>query len=127
MLKDCIEVTAIEKTTIRKPGESKKVTVQDEKVITKYDCAQIDESTNYIKNKGFDDKYYKDLIVEYLKKYEKAKKKDIRELLWDKLPDALSNAQKEHKVSNLLAGLKKTNVIDTDSVNQQRSHWILKK
>ena len=27
----------------------------------------IDESTNYIKNKGFDDKYYKDLIVEYPK------------------------------------------------------------
>lgn len=87
----------------------------------------IDESTNYIKNKGFDDKYYKDLIVEYLKQYRKAKKKDIRELLWDKLPDALSNAQKEHKVSNLLAALKKTNVIDTDSANQQRSYWILKK
>lgn len=87
----------------------------------------IDESTNYIKNKGFDNKYYKDLIVEYIKQYGKAKKKDIRELLWDKLPDALSDAQKEHKVSNLLATLRKTNVIDTDSNNQQRSCWILKK
>ncbi len=87
----------------------------------------IDESTNYIKNKGFDDKYYKDLIVEYIKQYGKAKKKDIRELLWDKLPDALSDAQKEHKVSNLLAALRKTNVIDTDSANQQLSYWILKK
>lgn len=86
----------------------------------------IDESTSYIKNKGFDDKYYKDLIVEYLKQYGKAKKKDIRELLWDKLPDALSDAQKEHKVSNLLAALKKANAIDTDSANQQRSYWILK-
>lgn len=86
----------------------------------------IDESTNYIKNKGFDDKYYKDLIVEYIKQYGKAKKKDIRELLWDKLPDALSDAQKEHKVSNLLAALRKANAIDTDSVNQQRSYWILK-
>lgn len=86
----------------------------------------IDESATYIKNKGFDDKYYKDLIVEYLKQYGKAKKKDIRELLWDKLPDALSDAQKEHKVSNLLAALRKTNVIDTDSANQQRSCWVLK-
>lgn len=86
----------------------------------------IDESATYIKNKGVDDKYYKDLIVEYLKQYGKAKKKDIRELLWDKLPDALSDAQKEHKVSNLLAALRKTNVIDTDSANQQRSCWILK-
>ncbi len=86
----------------------------------------IDESTTYIKNKGFDDKYYKDLIIEYLKQYKKAKKKDIRELLWDKLPDALSDAQKEHKVSNLLAALKKNNIIDTDSPNQQRSNWVLR-
>lgn len=86
----------------------------------------IDESTAYIKNKGFDDKYYKDLIVEYLKQYQKAKKKDIRELLWDKLPDALSDKQKEYKIGNLLAVLKKNNIIDTDSTNQQRSCWILK-
>ena len=86
----------------------------------------IDESTNYIKNKGFDDKYYKDLIVEYLKQYKKAKKKDIRELLWDKLPDALSDKQKEYKIGNLLAVLKKNNIIDTDSTNQQRSYWVLK-
>ena len=42
------------------------------------------------------DKYYKDLIVEYLKQYDKARKKEIRELLWDKLPDALSEKQKEN-------------------------------
>ena len=81
----------------------------------------------YIKNKGFDDKYYKDLIVEYLKQYEKAKKSEIRELLWDKLPDALSNQQKENKIHNLLTSFKKTGVIDKDSPNQQKSNWILKK
>ena len=86
----------------------------------------IDESTSYIKNKGFDDKYYKDLVVEYLKQYGKAKKKDIRELLWDKLPDALSDKQKEYKIGNLLAVLKKNNIFDTDSTNQQRSYWVLK-
>lgn len=86
----------------------------------------IDESATYIKNKGFDDNYYKDLIVEYLKQYKKAKKKDIRELLWDKLPDALSDKQKEYKIGNLLAVLKKNNIIDTDSTNQQRSYWVMK-
>lgn len=85
----------------------------------------IDESTAYIKNKGFDDKYYKDLIVEYLKQYGKAKKKDIRELLWDKLPDVLSDVQKENKIRNMLTMLKKQGVIDKDSENQQKSHWIL--
>ncbi len=86
----------------------------------------IDESTNYIKNKGFDDKYYKDLIVEYLKQYKKAKKKDIRELLWDKLPNVLSDTQKENKIHNLLASLKKQGIIDKDSENQQQSNWVLR-
>lgn len=86
----------------------------------------IDESTTYIKNKGFDDRYYKDLIVEYLKQYKKAKKKDVRELLWDKLPDALSDLQKENKIRNMLTALRKQGIIDTDSKNQQKSHWILK-
>lgn len=86
----------------------------------------IDESTNYIKNKGFDDKYYKDLIVEYLRQYKKAKKKDIRELLWDKLPNALSDVQKENKIRNMLTALRKQGIIDTDSENQQKSNWILK-
>ena len=87
----------------------------------------IDESANYIKNKGFDDKYYKDLIVEYLKKYERAKKKDIRDLLWDKLPNALNDTQKENKIRNLLSSMKKKGVIEPDSSNQQKSYWILKK
>lgn len=34
----------------------------------------IDESATYIENKGFDDKYYKDSIIEYLSNMEKRKK-----------------------------------------------------
>lgn len=86
----------------------------------------IDDEAGYIKNKAFDDQYYKDLIVKYLKQYGKAKKKDIRNLLWDKLPDVLSDKQKEYKIGNLLASLKKQKVIYPDSSNQQRASWILK-
>ncbi|MCI8940511.1 MAG: hypothetical protein HFH12_11075 [Dorea sp.] len=68
----------------------------------------------------------RDLIVEYLKKYNKAKKKDIRELLWDKLPDALNDVQKENKIHNMLSALKKQGIINTDSENQQKSNWVLR-
>lgn len=68
----------------------------------------------------------KDLIVEYLKQYGKAKKKEIRELLWDKLPDVLSDVQKENKIRNMLTALRKQGIIDTDTENQQKSNWILK-
>ena len=86
----------------------------------------MDDSAGYIKNKGFNDKYYKDLIVEYLKKYHKAKRRDIKLLLWEKLPDSLSDKQKENKIHNILTAMKKSNIIQLDSDNQQISNWILK-
>ena len=55
---------------------------------------------------GLDDQYYKTLIIEYLKQYSKANRKEINKLLWDKLPDSLSDDQKKHKVHNLLTALK---------------------
>ena len=86
----------------------------------------IDDEAGYIKNKAFDDQYYKDLIVRYLQQYGKAKKKDIRNLLWDKLPDVLSEEQKEYKIGNLLAALRKQDIICPNSTNQQRAYWVLK-
>lgn len=85
----------------------------------------IDAGANYIKNKAFDDQYYKDLIIEYLKQYGKARKKDFRNLLMEKLPDSLSEKQKEYKIGNLLASLKRQGKIKPDSTNQQTSFWIL--
>ena len=86
----------------------------------------IDDEAAYIKNKAFDDQYYKDMIVKYITQYGKAKKKDIRNLLWDKLPDVLSETQKEYKIGNLLSSLKNAGIICADSNNQQRAYWILK-
>lgn len=85
----------------------------------------IAEEAQYIKNKGFDDQYYRDLIIDYLQKFGKAQRKDIRKLLWDKLPNVLSDAQKERKILTLLTALKRAGKIKTDSENKQRSHWIL--
>ncbi len=83
----------------------------------------IDASADYIKNKAFNDQYYKDLIVEYLKQYGRARKADFRELLIDKLPDSLSDNQKESKIGNLLTSLRTQEVIKTDPGN--RLYWIL--
>lgn len=85
----------------------------------------IDAEASYIRNKGFNDQYYRDLIVEYLKRYGKAKKQDIRDLLWDKLPDVLDDKKKNSKITTLLTSLRVKEIITTDSPNQQKSHWIL--
>lgn len=65
------------------------------------------------------------MIIEYIRKYGKAKKKDIRELLWDKLPDVFDDKKKNSKIFTLLTSLRQKGQITKDSPNQQISNWIL--
>ena len=86
-----------------------------------------EEKADYIKHKGFDNQYYQDMIVDYLQNFGQANKADFRKLLLDKLPDGLSEKQKERKILTLLTALKRQGIITTDSDNRQTSHWILVK
>ena len=85
----------------------------------------LSEEAQYIKNKGFDDQYYKDLIVSYIQQYSSASKKQIRMLLWDKLPDVLTDQQKESKVHNLVMAMRKKGTIKPNSSSRQKNRWIL--
>ena len=61
---------------------------------------------HYIKQRGLDDEHYKNLIVEYLKKFGESPRKNIEKFLRDKLPDILTESQKKNKVTNLLSALR---------------------
>lgn len=63
--------------------------------------------------------------MEYLKTFERAQKKDITKLLWDKLPDVLDEKQKRYKIDNLLRILQEAALIERDSANRRTGHWIL--
>ena len=65
------------------------------------------------------------MIVEYLKTFEYAQKKDITKLLWDKLPDVLDEKQKNFKISNLLKALQNSTVIKRNSENRKTGYWVL--
>ena len=75
------------------------------------DIARISSDTNlrkdYIHNRSFDDQHFKDLIVEYLKKFPRSTKADIFKLLKDKLSEVLTEAQKQAKVRNLMQALRR--------------------
>lgn len=77
----------------------------------------------YIKNASFDNAYYQDLIITYLKKFKKANKSAFIALLQDKLSDSLSYDQKIRKISNLLADLRQNKKI----VCLNRKSWVLPK
>ena len=64
------------------------------------------QEAKYTKNKGFDDNYYKDLIINYLAQHGKKGRAEINELLLDKLPDALTEQQKITKIGHLLMNLR---------------------
>ena len=63
----------------------------------------VNEKSTYIKNSGFDDQYYKDLVLKYIKDFESISKKEIDNLLIDKLPDSLDEDQKRRKIKYLIS------------------------
>lgn len=77
--------------------------------------------SQYIKNRSFDDEYFMSMIVEYLKKFGKASRKDIEGLLKNKLSDVLSDSQKNNKIDYQLKKLKKAGVIKID----EKRFWLL--
>jgi len=52
-----------------------------------------------------------DLVLKFLSKFGSASRKEIDELLWDKLSDALNDAQKKSKIGNILTKLRVDGVI----------------
>jgi ATP-dependent DNA helicase RecG len=66
----------------------------------------------YIRNKGFDDDFYKNMIVEYLSKWKEATRRHVENLLWDKLSDVLDDNSKKNMVMHLLQSLRKANKIE---------------
>jgi len=76
----------------------------------------------YIRNKGFDDGYCKDMIVEYLTKWKEASRKQIENLLWDKLSDILDDKSKKNKIMHFLQSLRRSNKITL----KEGKKWELK-
>lgn len=86
----------------------------------------IIESTNddglkaeYLANRSFDDSHFKDLILEYLRKFGKTKRDKIDNLIIPKLSTALTEDKKRNKVTNYLSALR----MDGKIVNRPYYYW----
>ncbi len=82
----------------------------------------ISLKTSYIKNRSFDDDYYKKLIVEYIREFGKAERSDLNTLISDKLPEYLTSRQRYDKLTTLLSALKRKNILRHEGRN-----WVLVK
>jgi ATP-dependent DNA helicase RecG len=62
---------------------------------------------DYILTRAQDDKHYAKLLTDFLQQYGSATRQDVDKLLLNKLSDALSDAQKSQKISNLITKLRR--------------------
>ena len=81
----------------------------------------INQEVEYTVMKGFDDQYYRDLIVKALNEHRQLRRTDINRLLLNKLPAALSDNQKNNKIDYLLKFLRKSGVVYVD----ENRYWRL--
>jgi len=90
------------------------------------DIAKItDEKETYIYNTGLENEFYKNLIVKYITEYGQASRKEIINLLKDKLPSSLNEKTKISRTRYLLDLLKKEEKIYNDT-KSGHSCWKLK-
>ena len=71
------------------------------------------EKAEYIEQKGFDDAYYEQLIIEHLKSFDVGDSSDFRDLLYEKFPKVLDRSKKDNKLRNMLQRMKRRGVIET--------------
>lgn len=83
------------------------------------------DKTHYIKHRAFDKEHYKKMVVELIKKFGSANRKDIDDLLWSKLSDMLTDKQKKIKISNLLNEMANKDKTIKNAGSYTKSRWIL--
>ena len=80
--------------------------------ISKSIAASTGQKAEYSKHKGMKEEKCVSFLLDALEDHEQMSKADIVTLLWDILPDILTDKQKTCKVDNLLKKMKKDGLID---------------
>jgi ATP-dependent DNA helicase RecG len=79
----------------------------------------------YIKNRSFDDRYFKDMILEFIHKNGQATKEEIDALLLDKLSTVLDELQRKNKIKNMIYTLSKKDKLIVNQGTNRYSVWKL--
>ncbi|MBI3157751.1 MAG: putative DNA binding domain-containing protein [Burkholderiales bacterium] len=82
-------------------------------------AAATGQKAQHIRNRGFDNRYYRDMIVALVREHQPVTREDIDRLLLDKLPEVLTHEQRLNRSHNLLRQLAKAG----DIVNTGSRRW----
>jgi ATP-dependent DNA helicase RecG len=81
-----------------------------------------DQKARHIRDKGFEKKYYRDIIEVLVRKHQPISRQDIDSLLLDKLPEVLSEKQKRTMIHNLMNELVRNRIIENKG-SKTKSAW----
>ena len=83
------------------------------------------DKATYIRNRGFDSKHYKEMIISFLEEFGNASRKDINSLLFKNLPEILTNDQRTNKIRNLLYEMAKKDKLIKNAGSNKSPKWVL--
>ena len=89
-------------------------------------AAATGEEVQHIRYRGFDQKYYKDFILELVREHGPISREKIDNLLMDKLPEILTEKQKKTKIHNLLYILSRREEKIENIGSRKYPNWVLK-
>lgn len=81
------------------------------------------EKARHIRERGFDNRYYRDMILDLVRKHQPISREDIDRLLLDKLPEVLNREQKLAKIHNLISTLTGKQIRNIG--NRRFPQWVL--
>lgn len=82
------------------------------------------QEAHHIRQRGFDNQYYRDLVIELVREHAPVSRSDIDALLMDKLPEALTQEQKKNKVHNVISSLSQRDIIENEG-SRTNPAWVL--
>ncbi|MHB9007153.1 MAG: RNA-binding domain-containing protein [Limisphaerales bacterium] len=88
-------------------------------------AALTGDKAQYIRNRAFDDAHYKKMILDLIREFGMATRKDVDSLLIDKLSDALSGQQKRKRIGNLLYAMAHREKSICNRGSDKKPQWIV--
>lgn len=80
----------------------------------------------HIRQRGFDNQYYRDLVLKLVREHGPVSREQIDALLMDKLPESLTEQQKQTKIHTVLKSLSKPGYI-RNLGTRRHSEWVIGK
>lgn len=83
-----------------------------------------DGKAAYIKTKSVNDEFLKQLVVNYLKQWKKASRKELEDVLRDKLQEGLSDVAKTNRITYLITSMRRAKII-CNLGSRTKPKWVL--